>query len=208
MKIGIFGASGFSREVADICLEIGYSQIVFIDYNACENDYFGFPLVDETEVKRLVEEGYKFIIGVGDNKLRKKIYNKFPNLKYVNVIHPSATFGNKQLNEVAKKSGNIITAGVRFTNNIILSNFGIYNLNCTIGHDCDIGDFVNVAPGANISGNIFLSEGVYVGTNASIIQGHSINEKLIIGRNSIIGAGSVVTKSVSNNVIVKGIPAK
>lgn len=208
MKIGIFGASGFSREVADICLEIGYEQITYLDYQPTENTYFGFPLVDEKEAERLAAEGYHFAIGVGDNALRKKIYSKFSGLNFVNLIHPSASFGYKQQAALAEQKGNIVTAGVRMTNNIKCGDFGIYNLNCTIGHDCVIEDYVNIAPGATVSGNVHLSEGVYIGTGASIIQGKSIEEKLVIGSNSTVGAGSVVTKNVPENVIVKGVPAK
>ena len=32
-KIAIFGASGQGREVADICLELGYIEIVFLVAN-------------------------------------------------------------------------------------------------------------------------------------------------------------------------------
>lgn len=31
MKIGIFGSSGFGREVRDICIALGYKEIIFID---------------------------------------------------------------------------------------------------------------------------------------------------------------------------------
>lgn len=94
------------------------------------------------------------------------------------------------------------------TNKIQMGNFGVYNLNCTIGHDCVIEDFVTISPGANISGNVILSECSYIGTNTSILQGKSRAEKLVIGKNSIVGAGSVVTKNVPNNTIVKGIASK
>jgi acetyltransferase-like isoleucine patch superfamily enzyme len=113
----------------------------------------------------------------------------------------------KQLEIFNKKKGNIITAGARFTNNIELGNFGIFNLNCTIGHDCIIDDFVNIAPGANISGNVELRKGVYIGTGASVLQGESINKKLVIGEFSTVGAGAVVTKDIEADTIVVGIPA-
>lgn len=207
MRIAIFGASGHAMDVADVCLELGYRDIIFIDYKPEQKKYFGFPLISESEVYEIVSEHYEFIIGIGDSKIRKNVYTKFKNLNYVNIVHPSATFGYKQLDEFNTKQGNFVAAGVRFTNNIRIGNFGLFNLNCTIEHDCIIEDFVTVSPGANISGNVYICEGAYIGTNASTIQGKSIKQKLIIGKYSTVGAGSVVTKNVPENAIVKGVPA-
>lgn len=206
MKIAIFGASGFSREVRDIAAALGYDEIVYIDKT--KNESAGNFVVAEDEVSLLAQADYPFVIGIGDTKVRKEIRDRYPHLKYVNLVHPSVTFGCEQILELTKNVGNIICAGTRMTNNIQMGNFGIYNLNCMIGHDCIIEDFVTVCPGANISGNVKLSEGSYIGANACIIQGKSTAEKMTIGRNSTVGAGAVVTKNVPDNIIVKGIPAK
>lgn len=207
-KIGIFGTSGFSREVLDVCVARAYKEIFFIGYGNLEKEYFGYPLIDEGSLNSLKLLDYVFIIGIGDNTIRKKIANKYKSLKYINLIHPAASFGDKQRSRIEEQRGNIITAGVRMTNNIQVGNFGIFNLNCTIGHDCIIDDFVNISPGANISGNVRLAEGAYIGTNASILQGKSITEKLTIGKCAVVGAGAVVTKSVPDDVTVIGTPAK
>ena len=207
-KIGIFGASGFSRETADICLELGCKEIAFIEMEPKAETYFGFPLVTEKMPSILMRDGFHFLIGAGDNRIRKKIYERFKELSFANIIHPSATLGPKQIEKVFKSKGTIITAGVRFTNNITVGNFGIFNLNCTVGHDCIIKDFVNIAPGANISGNVIIEEGAYIGTNASILQGKSIEEKLVIGKYATVGAGAVVIKDVLNFSTVIGMPAK
>jgi len=207
-KICIFGTSGWSRETLDVCIDMGYEEIAFIAEGTQYDEYYGHRTFGEYEIPRLSREHYVFIIGVGDNLLRRKIASRFNQLKYTNVIHSSATFGYNQRKEIENKKGNIVTAGVRITNDVKMGNFGIFNLNCTVGHNCIIEDFVNIAPGANISGNVKLSEGSYIGTNASILQGKSITEKMLIGRYSTVGAGSVVTKSISDHSIVKGVPAK
>lgn len=208
MKIAIFGTSGWSQEVLDVCDAMGYKQFIFIVKNKSSESYCGVAVVKETEIEELIASKYDFIIGVGDNKIRKNIHLKFSHLKYVNVIHPTATFGRQQREKFSRTMGNVIAAGVRFTNNIIPGNFGIYNLNCTIGHDSVIEDYVNLAPGANISGNVCIEEGAYIGTNAAVIQGKAVSEKLTIGQYATIGAGAVVTKAIPTHVVVKGIPAK
>ncbi len=207
MKLAIFGASGFAREVRDIALENGYESIVYIDkHDAKRID--GFPVVREADMPKLTAAGFSFIIGVGSPSLRQEIWGRYPDLSYVNLIHPASSFGYGQLTVMNKRKGNIVCAGARLTNNIKIGNFGIYYLNCTIAHDCIIEDFVTISPGANISGNVRLSMGSYVGANACVLQGKSITEKLIVGSFSVIGAGAVVTKSIPDNIIVKGVPAR
>ena len=207
-KIAIFGASGFSREVADICFCLECDQIVFIDLDPVEDIYFEFPLLSEKEIPRLIKEGFCFAIGIGDNRIRIKVFENNRNLLFPNIIHPASSMGFKQSKVLREKKGNIITAGVRFTNNIQIGNFGIFNLNCTIGHDCIIKDFVNIAPGSNISGNVKIEKGAYIGTNAAILQGESIDKKITIGEFAIVGAGSLVRRDVDANSIVVGMPAR
>lgn len=49
---------------------------------------------------------------------------------------------------------------------------------------------------------ITIKKGAYIGTGAIISMG------VEIGENAIVGAGAVVTKNVTNNCTVVGIPAK
>lgn len=208
MKLAIFGAAGCAKEVADIALEVGYKEIVFLDYEPSERSILDFRVYQESEAGNLAKEEFRFSIAIGDNHLRKSIYQRFPKLPYVNLIHPFATFGYRQREALQEKSGNIIAAGARFTNSIIFGNFGIFNLNCTVTHDCILEDFVHIGPGANISGNVHLQEGAYIGANACILQGRALNEKRHIGQYSFIGAGAVVTGNVANEAVVKGVPAR
>ncbi len=51
-------------------------------------------------------------------------------------------------------------------------------------------------------GKIVVGNNVYIGVNALIMPG------VTIGNNVVIAAGSIVTKSIEDNVVVAGIPAK
>lgn len=57
-------------------------------------------------------------------------------------------------------------------------------------------------PNFDCFGKIVVGNNVYIGSCAMIMPG------VTIGNNVIIGAGSIVTKSVPNNVIIGGNPAK
>lgn len=52
------------------------------------------------------------------------------------------------------------------------------------------------------SGRIVIEDHVWIGANVIVLPG------IHIGQNSIIGAGSIVTKNVPANSVVKGQPAK
>ncbi|GAB6087278.1 PglD-related sugar-binding protein [Alkaliphilus crotonatoxidans] len=207
MRLAIFGGGGLGRETADIALDLGYSQIVFIDQGV-KREYNQFPEVSEASLYDLLGWGYQFIIGIGSPQIRQQIWARYPRLPYVNLIHPGASFGYGQLEALNRKVGNVVFPGVRMTNGIEVGSFGIYYMNCTIAHDCVIKDFVTLCPGVNISGNVRVSMGAYVGANACILQGSSLHSKRIIGKFSIVGAGALVTKDVADHTIVKGIPAK
>ena len=49
---------------------------------------------------------------------------------------------------------------------------------------------------------------IYIGENVFIGNGVKILKDVHIGNNSVIGCGSVVTKSISENVIAAGNPCK
>lgn len=155
MKIAIFGASGFAREVCDIAIDLGYEKIVFIDETKGGN-IDCFSVVSEKDIHTLTKYNYKFIIGIGSPKIRQEVWKRYQYLDYINLIHPNSTFGYRQLTKLREKVGNIVFPGARLTNNIQVGNFGIYYFNCTVTHDCIIEDFVTISPGANISGNVKL----------------------------------------------------
>jgi sugar O-acyltransferase (sialic acid O-acetyltransferase NeuD family) len=206
-RIGIFGLSGFAREVGDIVHELGY-QPIYVARAQSEMEAWSFP--DEVILDQDVDQhrSMDFCIGIGDNAVRERVATRFAGrLRFATVIHPSATFGRGQRSAVQERQGCVICAGVRFTNNISVGNFCIFNLNATVGHDVIADDFVNVAPGACISGNVHLGARCWVGTGAAINQGTS-DDRLRIGADTVVGSGSVVTKSCESNAVYVGAPAK
>ena len=206
-SLGIFGTSGFAREVNDIANELGY-RTVYIGRDQAELDAWTSPgdVMLEHEVGR--HGDMQFAIGIGENTVRQKVAQRFGDeLRFVNLIHPSASFGEGQLNVIGTSKGVIVCAGVRLTNNIRVGDFTIFNLNATVGHDVIVEDFVNVSPGANISGNVHISTRCWVGTGAAVNQGTG-GLKLFIGADTVIGSGSVVVKDCEPNAVYVGIPAK
>lgn len=206
-KIAIFGCSGFALEVADICFSLGCEDIVLLSNNDGHDQVNGLQVHPESNVCSLHNEGYSFAIGIGDGSIRKKISEKYSEFSFPNIIHPSAIFGLNQLAFFERVQGNIVTAGVIFTNSIKVGNHGLYNLNVTIGHDCIVDDFVSIMPAVSVSGNVHLKDECMIGVGAVILQGN-VNKKLTIEEKAIVGAQSLVTKDIMAFTTVFGVPAR
>jgi sugar O-acyltransferase (sialic acid O-acetyltransferase NeuD family) len=206
-RIGIFGTSGMAREAGDIVWELGLEPL-YVARDLTELDAWAFAdqVILESDIDRY--QGIGYVIGIGNNIIRQQISRRYAGrLRFINLIHPSASFGKGQRELVDAKQGVIVCAGVRFTNNIQVGDFCIFNLNSTINHDVVIDDYVYVAPGANIVGNIHIETRVWVGTSVAINQG-SEGLKRHIGANTMIGSGAVVVKDCEPNATYVGVPAR
>lgn len=200
-KLVIVGDGGFAREV-----EWLVSRINAVNP---EWEFLGFIDTDRRSAKVVGNDdyvtGYKdelyVAIAIGDSIIRERIYKKYkknPNIHFANLIDPSVEYSDRvQLGE-----GNIICAGSILTVDIIIGNCNIINLDCTVGHDAVLGDFVTVNPGVNISGNTNIGSGCNIGTGVQVIQG------LTIGKGTVVGAGAVVNRELPENCTAVGIPAK
>ncbi|MCM1502819.1 MAG: sugar O-acetyltransferase [Bacteroidales bacterium] len=84
---------------------------------------------------------------------------------------------------------------------------GIYiGDNVLIGHNCVMAtinhDLRASHRGDNIPAPIHIGRNVWIGANVTILGG------VTIGENAVVAAGAVVTKDVSPDTVVGGIPAK
>lgn len=205
--IVIIGAGGFGKEIAWLIERINsktlsYNIIGYLDDNkpiGCKNGkYLVVGSLDYLKDK----EGIAVAVAIGSSKTRhivvdkiKKINNKayFPNL-----IDPSAIYG-EWLNI---GEGNLICASNILTVDYTIGNFNIINLDCTIGHDAILKDYITLYPSVNISGNVLIDNYSELGTGSQVIQG------ITIGKNVIVGAGAVVVKNLEDNITAVGSPAK
>lgn len=205
--LGIFGTSGFAREVADIGDALGH-RVVFIARDADELEAWTLPgdVMLESQINPSAD--WLFAIGIGENAVRERVAKRhLGRLRFANLLHPSASFGRGQREQIEGQSGVVVCAGVRFTNNIKVGDFCIFNLNATVGHDVTTDDFVNVSPGANISGNVHLGARCWIGTGSAINQG-TLQAKLKVGADTMVGSGSVVVRDCEPSAVYVGIPAK
>lgn len=204
--IVIVGAGGFGREVEWLIERINkinqkWNILGFADDNIekgtlIEHSKVIYNINDLTNI----DKELNVAIAVGNAKTRKLLYNKLKNnlnISFPNLVDPSVISGDIDIGK-----GNIICAGTIITVNVKIKDFTIINLDCTVGHDDMINDFVTIYPSVNVSGNVEIGEGTEIGTGTQIIQGKNICN------NCIIGAGAVVVKNIEEEGTYVGVPAR
>ncbi len=203
----IFGTGGFAREVHQIVEDFdqdksAWNFIGFLDGNpeSHNKEIHGFPVLGGAEWLA-GRHGVAVVVAIGGPAGKRKLVEQIravDETSFATLVHPLAWVGNR----VSLGEGVVICAGTLITTDIRIGNHVILNLDCTVGHDSCIEDYVTVAPSVNISGCVKVGEGCDLGTNSTVIQG------ITIGHWSVVGAGAVVVRNIPSNTTAVGIPAK
>lgn len=203
----IIGASGFGREVAWCVERINavrptWNLLGFIDDNSDIQgfDINGYKVLGKTSDVVAYPNAY-FVCAVGSSKVRRAIISRIkeidPDIRFATIIDPSVECSEL----VTIGNGSIICAHTIATVNITIGEHVIINLDCTIGHDAVLEDFVTLYPSVNISGMSRIGCTSEMGTGAQIIQGKTV------GSNTVIGAGAVIIHDIPSDCVAVGVPA-
>lgn len=198
----IIGGGGFAKEIIWLAKDCGRSVKGILD----DNLNYQNCLIGQVPVIGVINDWTKFsdcefVIAIGAPRTRGVVLKKMetqgtPN--FAQLIHPSVHMSES----VVLGDGAMVCAGCILTVDITIGKHSILNLNVTVGHECNFGDFITIAPMAAISGNVVLDDYVEVGTGAVLRQG------LSLAKGSMLGMGAVLTKNIAENVIYAGNPAK
>ncbi|MBX2935118.1 MAG: acetyltransferase [Ferruginibacter sp.] len=202
----IVGAGGLAIEVLEIFWQQNKTEDLHfyddVNSNAPDMLYQQFRVLKNMEqVANLFANKPEFIVAIGNPQNRKMLFEKFlaAGGKPVSAISPGASIGHFGTQIGA---GSIVMAGSFISNEVRTGLGTLVNPNCSISHNCTLGNFVEVSPSVQITGNCTIGNLCSIGTNASILP------KVKLGNNVIVGAGAVVTKDVTDNTTVVGVPAK
>ncbi|MDQ7794916.1 MAG: acetyltransferase [bacterium] len=200
----IFGTGGFAREVHQVVEDINKQAFTwrfrgFLDSEPARHgqELHGYPVLGGGEWLA-AHPGVAVAVAIGSPAARWRVAESLGSPKWATLVHPRAWIGNR----VALGEGVIVCAGTLVTTDLTIGRHVILNLDCTVGHDAQLGDFVTAAPSVNISGNVRVGPGCDLGTGSNVIQ------DVAIGGWSIVGAGAVVVRDLPANVTAVGIPAR
>src|SRR5690606_5266479 len=104
------------------------------------------------------------VVAIADTAIREKLVNNLPNVKWTNLIHPSAIVTN--YNKMGR--GNVICAGVVINPDFKLGDHCHINIGSVLGHDIEIFNYVTIMPGCKISGCVKINSHVVLGVGSTI----------------------------------------
>ncbi len=204
----VIGAGGFGRETVWLTERINAVSPVwevkgFIDDDISLHgkELDGYRVIGGCSSLTQLSEDFWVVCAVGCTKIRKKIIDRIigiPFLHFATLTDPDAKISRT----VSIGEGCIICAGNILTTDISIGKHVIINLDCTIGHDVILKEFVTLYPGVHVSGNVVIGNRTEIGTGTQIIQGKQV------GDGAIVGAGTVVVKDIPSYCTVVGNPAK
>jgi sugar O-acyltransferase (sialic acid O-acetyltransferase NeuD family) len=206
-KIVLIGGGNQAHYTIDIIERENKYQIIGIidSVHDIGIERFGYKIIGRQEnLIHLIEE-YNIdagVISIGDNWSRYYVYNKIieqvPNFEFVNAIHPSVIVGNN----VKIGVGVVAMAGCIFNPKSIIEDFCFFATGAQIEHDCFIDKFSSVSAGSITGGY------VRIGKFSAVTLGVTVIDRVTIGENTVVGSGSLVAKSLPDNVLAYGNPAR
>lgn len=203
----ILGTGGLGRGIHQVVEDINQDQFTwnllgFLDQDPAKHGtpVHQFPVLGGIEWLHHHPDVW-LAIGVASPPVRRLICKELKKLghhKFPTLIHPLAWVANR----VQVGEGTVILAGTKIDTDSRVGRHVVLNMDCTLGHDVVVDDFVTIAPGSHLSGWVHIEEGCDIGTNTAFIQ-HTT-----VGAWSIVGAGAVVLSDLPQNVTAVGVPAR
>ena len=208
-NIAIFGAGGLGRETVcflNILNKEGadWNFIGFFDdgvEKGTQVSHFGKVLGGVGEINSWQEE-LALIIAIGNPSSVRGVRERIDNKKvyFPNIIAPNVEFTDEQT--LTMGEGNIIGGNCRFTCDVRIGSFNLFNSGVIVGHDAVIGDYNILMPEVRISGEVKIGDCNLFGIASIVLQ------QIKVGNNVRLGAGSVLMTKPKDGNLYMGNPAK
>lgn len=193
-RLIIIGAGGHGKAIADNALKNGYTDICFIDDDAV-GTCLDFSIIGTSaDITELNDGKTDFIIGIGNNAVRKEIAEKY-SVNWVTLIHPSAQIAT----HVSIGKGTVVMAGAVINVCATVGSHCIINTHAVVEHDNVVEDYVHISPNAALGGTVRIGKETHIGIGATVIN------NIEICANCIVGAASLVLRNINKNGTFYGI---
>jgi len=198
----IIGCGGHARSIADVILDNDINtSLIFLDDNAKQNEHImGYPVYNTENLNKTISIT-PYIIGIGSNSERMKMYTLLENMSLESKIESVISL-KSYVSKLSKiENGVYIAQGTHIGPMAYIGHSSIINTGSIIEHETHIGKFTHIAPQSIICGRCNIGDNVFVGA------GSVVKDYISICDNVTIGAGSVVIKDIINPGTYVGNPA-
>ena len=206
-NIVLIGGGNQAHYTIDIIEKEGkYAIVGIIDsVHDIGSERFGYKVIGRvSDLPKLIADHdiYGGLVSIGDNwsryQVSQQILITIPDFTFVNAIHPSVIIGNTT--EIGV--GIVAMAGCIFNPKAVIGNFTFFATGAQVEHDNIIHEYASISAGSITGGY------VTVGRLSAITLGVTVTDRISIGENTVVGAGSLVMRSLPDNVLAYGSPAK
>lgn len=201
MKVVVLGAGGHAKVLIDIInqqKDWEIDKIELLDDKVEKGTRIaGCEVKGELEKAKKYDKSTKFIIGIGMNKVRRRLAESFC-LNYLTLIHPSAIIGSN----VKIGRGTVVMPGAIINSGTEIGEHCIINTGAIVEHDNLIQDYVHISPGACLGGAVEIGRECWIGI------GSVIKNNITICSETVVGAGGVVIGDIKIEGTYAGCPAK
>lgn len=197
----IIGAGGHAANVFNVASSCGISIQAFVHSERGGHTFIGTPVLSSLDQLPNVTD-FVFAMAIGDNFMRQRYVSdylsEFPSLEFPALVHSFSHVSDT----ASLGAGTIIMPGAAINAKASIGNFCVIGGQAHIGHDTSMADYSSCGPGVIVAGY------VSIGLRSAVALGASVRETVEIGADTVVGSASLLNKSLPNNVVAYGVPAK
>jgi UDP-N-acetylbacillosamine N-acetyltransferase len=195
----ILGFGGHARSIADVAIDLGVSEIVFVDESTKPGEnFFGFPV--QKSLPASLPPGWSVLPAAGDNAERQR--------QIAQIAVQALPMGYLASRRAYLGKGSSIQSGSFVAHNAHLGPMAaigrgtIINTGAVVDHESSIGDFSHISVNSTVAGRCTIGDLVFLGAGATVI------DRICVCDRVVIGAGSTVVKDVTEPGVYVGVPAR
>lgn len=184
-KVIVIGAGGHARVLGEIVQSAKDQLLGYLDDNLTGDNIIG--TVEDIQKWYEKDSNIEFIIGIGNNSIRNKIYQENLAVNYYTAIHPSAIISpSAKIGEGSAIMANVvINAESKIGKNCIINTASVIEHNCNVEDGAHISYCVTIGAGSKIGKEAYLDMGAIVDRNVTIEPYQKVDIKEIIRRRDV-----------------------
>lgn len=197
-KVILVGTDPHVGGFIDAITSSGDEVMGFLAEDPSLKEFYGFPVLGTCADYEKFPDA-EFLIACGDPKDRKRLDELCSGAKWYTAVHPRAYIS--KIN-VSIGEGSFIMPDAIINPGSKVGRHVIVNSTVVVDLENEVGDYCHLSVGCKCAGSVKIGSLNWVGIGAVINAGASICD------GNMIGAGTVVVKSITEQGVYVGSPAR